>query len=94
MTGELSVPQCPRRAEGYSVEELDGELLLFNPADARVIALNQTAALVWNLCDGSRTVEEIGSLIAAAYPEATAEIPGDVAEVVSLFARHGALARG
>lgn len=94
MTTEQGAPQRPARAEGYSVEELDGELLLFSPASGSVIALNQTAALVWNLCDGSRTVEEIAALIAAAYPDAAAEIPGDVADVVALFGRHGALARG
>jgi hypothetical protein len=94
MAVERRMPQRPLRTEGYSVEELDGELLLFNAASANVIALNETAALVWNLCDGSRTVEEIGALIAAAYPESAAEISGDVAEVVALFDRHGALARG
>lgn len=94
MTTENSARAAgPLRAEGFAVEELDGELLLFSPAHGRVIALNQPAALVWSLCDGTRTIEEIGALIASAYPEAAAEIPGDVAQIVALFERHDALAR-
>ena len=92
MMEETVVPARPLRAGGYTVEELDGELLLFDAASARVIALNETAALVWNLCDGTRTTGEIVTLITAAYPEAAAEIPGDVAGIVAQFARHGALA--
>lgn len=81
----------PRRAEGYAIEPLEDELLLFHPGRGSVVALNPTAVLVWNLCDGSRTAEEIAALIAAAYPESAGEVRGDVDEVVALLAGHGAV---
>jgi hypothetical protein len=81
----------PRRSEGYRVEALDDEILLYHPGQTRVIALNPTAALLWNLCDGSRTTGEIVAALREAYPEAAAEIPGDVEELIATFKEHGAI---
>jgi hypothetical protein len=79
----------PRRAEGFTIEQVEDELLLFHPGRGSIVALSPTAALVWNLCDGTRTADEIAALLAGAYPEAAAEIPADVAEILAVFARHG-----
>jgi len=73
----------PRRAEGYRMEVLDDELLLYHPGQARVIALNPTAALVWSLCDGTRTPGEIVAALQEGYPEAARRDPADVAELLA-----------
>jgi Coenzyme PQQ synthesis protein D (PqqD) len=44
--------------------------------------LNETGALVWQLCDGSRTVEEISAAIADDYDEDPERICADVGELV------------
>lgn len=79
-----------RRADGYRTELLDDEVLLYNPAQTRVIALNETAALVWQLCDGTRTRAEIVALIGEAYPEADA-VAADVDNLLATLRGAGAV---
>jgi len=57
MMTTLPTPQSvPSPDPGFVLEELDEELLIFNPQNGRILELNATAALVWQLCGGSRTV--------------------------------------
>lgn len=79
-----------RRADGYRIEMLDDEILLYNPAQTRVIALNPSAALVWQLLDGTRTRAEIVALIGSAYPEADT-VAQDVEELLAKLRGAGAL---
>jgi pyrroloquinoline quinone biosynthesis protein D len=68
----------PQRNEGFQLEELDGQLLLYHPSDTRILSFNETASLVWRLCDGKRTVAEIIDVLVSAFPDAADEIPADV----------------
>ncbi len=68
----------PRRKADYRLEELDGELLIYHPTEANVVYCNQTASLIWHLCDGTHTAAEISALLSDAYPEAATSIPADV----------------
>ncbi len=43
----------------FVIQELPDELLLYNLETNKVFALNQTSALVWQNCDGNKTVTEI-----------------------------------
>jgi hypothetical protein len=44
-------------------QELDGELLIYDLERDRALCLNQTSALVWQACDGKRTITEINDLL-------------------------------
>jgi hypothetical protein len=79
-----------RRADGYRIEVLDDEILLYNPAQTRVIALNASAALIWQLLDGTRGRAGIIALIGEAYPEAAA-IEADVDELLATLRGAGAI---
>ena len=68
----------PRRKSDYHLEEIDGELLIYHPTESTVVYCNQTASLIWHLCDGTHTVAEISALLCEAYPEAATSIPADV----------------
>jgi hypothetical protein len=81
----------PRRKTDYHLELIDDELLLYHPGRTKILYCNQTASLVWNLCDGQRTVEEIAALLAESYPEAAATIPADVEATLGQFLEHGAI---
>jgi hypothetical protein len=87
----VSSSNRPRRKPNYRLEEMDGELLLFHPAENKIMYCNETASLIWQLCDGGRTAQEIGSLLAAAYPEADETIAQDVESTLRQFAEHGAI---
>jgi predicted TPR repeat methyltransferase len=52
---------------------VDTGYLAYDPAADRLHQLNPVAALVVELCDGSRSVEEIGDLVKPLLPEGTAE---------------------
>ena len=75
---------------GYVLEELDGKLMLFDPASGRIVQANATAALVWGLCDGSRTLGEITELLAA-YLGQEAGVRADVPRIVRELLESGAL---
>jgi len=62
--------QYPKQKADYYLESFDDELLLFHPSDKKIYQLNATAALVWQLCNGKHTVDEITMLLLDAYPNA------------------------
>jgi hypothetical protein len=79
----------PRRVADYRIEELDGELLIYRFADTTVLYCNDTASLVWHLCDGDTTIAEMTALLGAAYPDAAADIPSQLDETLADFLREG-----
>ena len=81
----------PKPTPGYRIEMLDGEQLLYSAEQTLVLCCNDTASLIWRLCDGERSVGEIVALLQAAYPEAADAIADDVAAALTEFAQHGAL---
>ncbi len=81
----------PRRQSDYRLEMIDDELLLFHPAQTTILYCNQTASLIWQLCDGQRTALEISQLLGAAFPEAAETIAHDVETTLQQFQQHGAI---
>lgn len=82
---EQTIPDAaaiPLPEPGFILEELDSDLLLFNPYDSSLLELNATAALVWQLCDGVRRVSEICDLLSTAFPEAGQTINEDVPRIL------------
>ena len=57
----------PRIAEGLEVNEVRDGLIIFEPDRNRVHQLNETAAVVFDLCKGERTVGEIAALVQEVY---------------------------
>lgn len=84
----------PQKCDGFMIEELDGELVLFHPGRNKIIHANQTAALIWQLCDGERTIPEIVELLAEAYPESRQQIEAEVPQTIEDLRRKGALEGG
>ena len=83
--------QKPLRHQDYRLEKMDNELLLFNPKTTNILYLNETASLIWQLCDGQRNVNEMISLLVDTFPEAGPSIKQDVEETIALFKKHGAI---
>jgi hypothetical protein len=52
--------RMPRaRQHGLIIEDLPGEVLVYDSERDRAHCLNQTAALVWKYCDGKTTVSQM-----------------------------------
>ena len=73
----------PIQAPGFKLEEMDEEVILFHPTRTMVVHTNRSGGLVWQLCDGRRSVEEIVGLLRQLYPDSASEIADDVERVLS-----------
>jgi hypothetical protein len=82
----------PRRSSDFRLEKLDDEFLLFHPAKAQLLYCNETASLIWQLCDGAHCSSEIISILIEAYPETARAISADVEETLKQFLEYGAIA--
>jgi len=81
----------PCQKPDYRLALIDGELLLYHPGETKMLYCNQTASLVWELCDGQRSVEEIVGLLSEAFPDAVDTIPADVKATLEQLRQHGAI---
>lgn len=51
------------RQEGLFIEQIGNELIVYDQEKKRAHRLNQTSALVWRHCDGTKTVSDIAELL-------------------------------
>lgn len=61
------------RSDGVVVEELDGEILVYDLKRDRAHRLNRIAAALWRRCDGKATLSELAASLETPH-EASAEI--------------------
>ena len=81
----------PRPVPDCQAEIMEGELVIIHPDSTQVLHSNPSAALIWKLCDGQRTVTEIKQLLSEAYPESVEQINADVNETLQLFVENRVL---
>jgi hypothetical protein len=72
----------PKRKPDYRLELVENEIMLYNPADTKIISFNPTASLLWQLCGGEATIQEMIDALQEEYPDAKDEIAGDVMETL------------
>ena len=53
----------PVRKPDITVKDIGGETLLYSAAEEAIHILNPTARLIWELCDGEHTVEDMEQAI-------------------------------
>lgn len=59
--------QLPTIAQGLDVNETDDGLIIYQESTDRVHHLNPTAAVVFELCDGTRSEDVIARLVAETF---------------------------
>lgn len=79
------------RSEGIISKEVGGELLVYDCVRDLAHCLNETAAAVWNLCDGRTSVREISERLAVSRQTAGTDGSGETADGFSLSTEHSAL---
>ena len=87
----LEAQSMPQRKPDYRLEMLDEELLLYHPSETKIFRFNETASLIWGLCDGEHSTEEIINLLSEAYPESAESIASDVETTLKEFLEQGCI---
>ncbi len=70
----------PARREGASAVELDDNLALYDEVGQLLILLNASAAVVWELCDGATSIDDMVRALVEVHrddPAADAEVIGE-----------------
>jgi hypothetical protein len=49
----------PKAKESVTLQDLGDEVILYDSEKENVHILNNTAYIIWNLCDGQHTIEDI-----------------------------------
>jgi len=57
----------PRTAQGLEFNEVEDGLIVYQESTERVHHLNPTAAIVFQLCDGTRDATEIAGVVAELF---------------------------
>jgi hypothetical protein len=79
----------PVQRDGASAVELDENLALYDGVGQLLILLNPSAATVWELCDGTRTVDDMIDVLTEAHPDEARVIAGDVRQTIRKLAELG-----
>ena len=87
----MDLDSKPRRKTDFRLEQLDNEMVLYHPAETKILYFNQTASLIWQLCDGERSAGEIIRLLSASYPESAGDIANDVQSTLQQFEDQGCI---
>ncbi len=73
---------CPRHEEQVIAQKASGDLLLFNMLDGNYYSLDEVGCRVWELCDGSHTVDQIIDTLAAEYEAPKETLHEDAVELL------------
>ena len=57
----------PKRTTHLIEHRMGNEVLLYDPVASRTHRLNKAAAMIWDLCDGGHSVEELAGLLTAQF---------------------------
>ena len=79
----------PRKRPGFTAFNVANELLLLPPEGENAIALNESGAAIWNLCDGLRTLVDLLHALRARYHGDDVVMLADLSEALLRFHRLG-----
>jgi hypothetical protein len=88
---EIKLDDKPIRNESCHMEELDDEVLLYNPTNNKTLYINKSASVIWQLCNGEQAVEEIITMIQEAYPGDSDGLRQDILETLKNLADNDAV---
>ena len=83
----------PALRDGLVSRQVDDDFFLYDPISDRVVLLNASAVLVVELCDGTRTPDEITSELTGIFQTDRARIEQDVRATLDQLAVSGLLSR-
>jgi hypothetical protein len=76
-------PDRPRPTPGLVECPVQDELLLYNPRNERVVALNLSARAIWALCDGRHSAVDVSAALCECLGLPPDALDGDVGQAIS-----------
>ena len=61
------------RTENIVIQELENEVLIYDLNLNKAFCLNETSAIIWQLCDGTKTVSEISQAVSKKFEATVSE---------------------
>lgn len=75
---DLELDDVVTPAAGLAVEEVDGDLVVFDKPNSRLHVLNPSAMVIWQLLDGAASLRDVASTIASTYSVDVRQVELDV----------------
>ena len=72
----------------YFLERIDNEITVYHPALTTSLYLNKTGALIWELCDGKRSISDVIDILIELYPESHNQIHDDVIDIITSLVKN------
>ena len=88
---DLMLDRPLRHQEGILAQEAQGQTVLLRLEDGGYYAVDEVGAMIWELCDGQRSVAEIVALLCAEFDAPEATVRSDVLEFIGDLRREGLL---
>lgn len=84
----------PQKREDMICRQIGVEALLYDARAEAIHVLNPTALLIWNLCDGNHSLQDMKEEMMAAFsPAAEHDVLADIQQTVDTFAKNNLLVR-
>lgn len=90
----MQLSDRPNRVPSVVSRMIDGEAVLVHPGQGKVRVLNAVGARLWELANGSRTIDEMARALAEEYAVSTGEAQSDALVFCSDLAGRGLLTVG
>jgi coenzyme PQQ biosynthesis protein PqqD len=74
----LDKNKIPQKVSGVKLETFGDGVLLYREAVSEAAYLNNSAAIIWALCDGKNTIADIEEAINKTFPEGKESIEEDI----------------
>ena len=75
----------PTPNKDVALQRVGQEAILHDRRNGRAHVINESAAQLWELCDGQSTLDHIVSAFAAAYALPAADVQADVQYILAKF---------
>ena len=77
--------QPPTPNKDVLLQRVGQEAILHDRRNGRAHVINESAAQIWELCDGQHTLDQIVSTFAATYALPTVDVQADVQNIIAKF---------
>jgi len=90
-TIEFTADTVPEQSDGYELQKTACCYFLREPVSQNLVRLNDSSALIWQVCTGEWTVGEIIDVLKESYPDAADSMDQDVMQALGMLYGEGVI---